>query len=341
MNHVGRFRARHLHRLSNLAWPALVLPLALACPWPAAAAAETPASTLTILSTTDVKGKTSPCGCHTPKGGFARRAGFADSVRKEGPAVLIVDSGGFFPHLDDYEPVANFVAATMKLIGTDAAGLGDRELRYGRAFLLATLERTGLPVVCANLLDAKTRQPLVAPSLIKKVGRTKVGIFGLMSDKVDLGPSRDSLAVLEPREAARRTVDQLRRQGATVIVLLSQLGKVESEDLAAAVDGIDLVVAGRSVPLYQKGRMIKNTVIGYGGEESHYMGRSRLELDARGRMLSGTNEMVMLGPEVAEKPATLALVKEFEDSFNEAMRQKDKQRAAAAAARSGSGATTP
>ena len=35
---------------------------------------------LVILSTTDVKGKTSPCGCHIPKGGLYRRASLADSI---------------------------------------------------------------------------------------------------------------------------------------------------------------------------------------------------------------------------------------------------------------------
>ena len=37
--------------------------------------------------------------------------------------------------------------------------------------------------------------------------------------------------------AAQRTVAELRKKGATVVVLLSQLGKVESEDLVTAVDG--------------------------------------------------------------------------------------------------------
>src|SRR5438093_12410529 len=38
---------------------------------------------LVILSTTDVKGTTSPCGCHIPKGGLSRRAGLADSIRAQ------------------------------------------------------------------------------------------------------------------------------------------------------------------------------------------------------------------------------------------------------------------
>src|ERR1044072_41798 len=51
---------------------------------------------LVLLSTTDVKGKTGPCGCHVPKGGLARRAGFADSIRAQFGQVALVDAGGCF-----------------------------------------------------------------------------------------------------------------------------------------------------------------------------------------------------------------------------------------------------
>src|SRR4026207_347633 len=52
---------------------------------------------LVILSTTDVKGKTSPCGCHIPKGGLARLASVADSLRSLYPDVLLLDAGGVLP----------------------------------------------------------------------------------------------------------------------------------------------------------------------------------------------------------------------------------------------------
>jgi 2',3'-cyclic-nucleotide 2'-phosphodiesterase (5'-nucleotidase family) len=57
------------------------------------------------------------------------------------------------------------------------------------------------------------------------------------------------------------------------------LGKVESEYLVTTVDGIDVVVAGRNVPVLQKGRLIKNTVAVYGGEQGQHIGRTVLTLD--------------------------------------------------------------
>ncbi len=305
---------------------AIAAPFSRAASAKAAKTAHARTSKLVVVSTTDVKGKTGPCGCHVPKGGLSRLAHFADSLRAGDAPVLLVDAGGFFPEADTDAPVAAFMMDAMKVIGTDAAAVTERELRFGRGFLLANAKRTGVPLVCANLLDRASQQPLVAPWRIVTLGGTKVGVFGVTSDKADLGPSRDSLTVEDPTTAARRAVAELRQQGATVIVLLSQVGKVEAEDLVVAVDGIDAVIIGRNVPLYQKGRMVKNTIACYGGEQGQYAGVTTLELDATGHMRSADNTTVMLGPEVADSPAMFATVKGFEDHWNdEKQRRKAEQ----------------
>ncbi len=246
--------------------------------------------------------------------------------------VMLVDNGGFFPEDDLHQDDAWFLMDAMKVLNVAAVGMSERELRFSAAYLKAQLKRTHLPMVCANLFEERTKRTMLEPYVIKQEGRAKVGLFGLMAKDVDLGPSKDSLYVEDPTAAAKRTVAELRKKGATVIVLLSQLGKVESEDLVTAVDGIDVVIVGHNIPLLQKGRMIKNTVACYGGEQGQYLGRTIVSLDARGHMATADNETFLLGPEVGENKEVAALVKGFEDSFNEKLRKIEKERAAKEAA---------
>jgi len=316
---------RRVVRIATRAAAACVLALSARM---AAAKPQAAPGPLVVLSTTDVKGKTGPCGCHTPKGGLARLASFADSTRLQYANVLLVDNGGFFPEPDDYQDVAAFMLESHAILRTDAIGVTERELHFGRAFLLVNAKRTGVPLVCANLKDKATGRTLVSPWVVRKVGGATVGIFGLTSDKADLGPARDSVTVEDPTAAAQRAIEQLRAKGATVIVLLSELGKVESEDLVTAVDGIDLVIVGRNVPLLQMGRMIRNTMACYGGEQGQYAGRSLLTLDAAGRVSRADNETFMLGPDVGDEPKMLARVKEFEDRSTARRRKLEKDRAA-------------
>ncbi len=264
-----------------------------------------------ILSTTDVKGKTSPCGCHVPKGGLARRASFADSIRAHFGQVALVDAGGFFPEGDGQQNLAAFIMDAMNLMNTDAVGVAERDLQYGAAFLSAQTKRCRLPVVCANLIEKRSSKPVFHPYLIKKIGGVKVGFFGLIGETVDLGPSRDSLLVEEPAAVARRTVAEMRKKGADVVVLLGQLGKVENEDVVSAVDGVDALVVG-GAPILAKGRRIKNTVACYGGEQGHYVCETVLTLDPKRRVTTGEAEAVVLGPQVGDQPEIQKLVKGFE-----------------------------
>jgi 2',3'-cyclic-nucleotide 2'-phosphodiesterase (5'-nucleotidase family) len=247
--------------------------------------------------------------------------------------ILLVDAGGFFPEQDTHRDVAWFLMDAMHVLNVDAVGIGDRDLRFGLAFLRDQAKRSQLPLTSANLFDKKTKKTAVAPYIFKKVGTVKVGLFSLISDKVDLGPARDSMLVQDPPAAAKRTVEELRKKGATVIVLLSQLGKVESEDLVTAVDGIDAVVVGRNSPMLQKGRLIKTTVACYGGEQGQYIGRTVFTLDPARKATGGDNEVFILGPEVGEKPEIAQIVKAFEDGFNEKLRKAEREKQTEAAAR--------
>jgi 2',3'-cyclic-nucleotide 2'-phosphodiesterase (5'-nucleotidase family) len=246
-----------------------------------------------------------------------------------------VDNGGFFPEAADslYRDKAWFLMDGMVLLGTDAVGMSEKELKYGRSWLLSQLKRSKLPMTNANVWDKGTKKTLLPQYLIVKKGAVNVGVFALTSDKVDLGPSRDSLTLEEPAKAATRVVAEMRKKGATVVVLLSQLGKVESEDLVTAVEGVDAVIVGRNAPMLQKGRLIKTTVACYGGEQGQYLGRTIMTLGPDRKATGGDNEVFMLGPEVGEKAEVAQIVKAFEDGFNEKLRKAEREKQTEAAAR--------
>jgi hypothetical protein len=294
---------------------------------PARAAAP---DSLVVIATTDMKGKTSPCGCHIPKGGFARIAAFADSTRALKPATLYVDAGGSFPDQDGRTDLAEFTYRSLVQLGAGAVGIGPRDLRHGVAFLRDLVRRTGAPVTCANLADKRTKLPLFPSGRVVVVAGVKVGVFALYSDRFELGPAADSLVVLDPENAAQAQVTALRNKGAQVIVLLAQLGRVGGEDLVSAVPGIDAVVLGNDVPVYEAGRRIGGTVASYSGEQGQHVGVITFALAPDGHVTDARCAVGSLGPEVREQPVVLKSVKAFEDAFNERMRIEERSASVAA-----------
>jgi 2',3'-cyclic-nucleotide 2'-phosphodiesterase (5'-nucleotidase family) len=337
-SNAGRWRTAAAAATAWLAVVALTGAIAASAPAPAPAPAPGASAKLLVLSTSDLKGKTSPCGCHTPKGGFSRREGMADSLRTEGP-ILVVDGGGWFPEGDStYHDVAAFIAREFVNSHSAAVGIGDRELHYGLGFLRALVRGNGVPATCTNLLERASGRPVFTPWRIVPAGRAKVGILALMGGaKADLGPSKDSLTVGEPVAAAHAALEAMHAKGATVIVLLSDLGKVETEDLVGALPGIDVAIVGHDPPMLPQGRRVQGTIAAYSGDQGHFLGVTRVTLDAAGHALDAVTESVVLGPDIPEQPAALARVKGFEDAFNEKLRREQSVLAAQTAQGSGAG----
>jgi hypothetical protein len=284
--------------------------------------ADEPARELVVLSTADLKGRTSPCGCHTPRGGFARIGAALDSVRASRAAMVYVDAGGSFPETDGRTDLADFMFRMLGGLEPAAVGVAPRDLRHGPAFLRELAAASGLPVLCANLVERAGGRPLFPSSRIVEARGVRVGLFALLGERFDLGPARDSLQVTDSEAAARAAVASLRARGAQVVVLLSQLGKVGAEDLATAVPGIDAVVLGHDIPVYERGRRVGGALLSYAGEMGQHLGVVTVTLDDAGRPEGGDLQVRSLGPEVREEPGLLARVKAFEDAYNERMRKQ-------------------
>ena len=280
---------------------------------------------LVVLSMTDTRARLTPCGCHVPKGGLAREAFLVDSVRALYGRTLLVDNGGFFPAMDHWEEDAAFIMGKMHALGFRAVGVAGNDLRYGLPFLRENARTTGLPLTCANLVERSTGKPVFEPSLLLDVNGVKVGVFALITDQEDLGPSGGLLRVLPSEAVAAKTVKALRAKGAIAIVLLSQLGTIASEDLATSVPGIDAIVVGRKSPLLETGKRIMDTALSYAGESGYYVGYTVLDRDDRGVFHTGENRLVMLGPEVRDDPAMLASVTTYETRIAEKRRLAEKK----------------
>lgn len=210
-------------------------------------------------------------------------------------------------------------------MGYDAVGVGERELGYGYAVFRAAAARSKVPMLSSNLIDKASGKLAFKPYVIVKKGPWKVAIFAIMGPKVDLGPAADSLTVDDPISTAQKMVTDLRKQ-ADVVVAITHLGRVEGEDLAAQVPGIDVVVLAHHPGFVAQGRRVKDAITVASGEQGQNVARTLLTMDGK-KVTDEASETLLLMPEVGERTDITKLTKDFEDKQNELMR-KDQQRQA-------------
>jgi 2',3'-cyclic-nucleotide 2'-phosphodiesterase (5'-nucleotidase family) len=136
-----------------------------------------------------------------------------DSVRTSYGQIVLVDNGGFFPLTDLHEDVALFLMDAMNLLGTDAVAVGEADLRYGMSFLKVNARAKHVPLVCANLIEKKTKKPLVDPYLIKQVGKVERSKSGSSGSSRTTAPWASRRTRLRSRSRSPRRSARSRRCG--------------------------------------------------------------------------------------------------------------------------------
>jgi len=271
-----------------------------------------------ILYAADNQGVLAACGCPSnPSGGFAKRQGLLQQYRRTRRHVLVVDAGNLMP--DRANPVkVEYVARALARARYDAVGLGESEFLLGVERLRALRRRYDLPLLCANVRTA-AGEPVVPTHRVCRVAGRRVGIFAVIADRAWGFPRREwreGLVVEPPAAAARRETRAL--ADCDVVVALAHQGVEESAALARQVEGIDLLVAGRTRRLLRTPRRVGGTLLVAPGPAGRALGCVTLEPAGQGGAIRLDHDLTVLSARVPEAAWVMDLYWKYVEAANEA-----------------------
>ena len=185
-------------------------------------------------------------------GGIARVKTAIDTRRGElqNANVLVLDAGDQFQGSLFYSmfksgPIADF----MNGIRFDAMAIGNHEFDDGPEELLNFIDAAEFPIISGNTIAAEG-SPVAGkfePYIIKEMGGEKVAVVSVLATDTDETSSPGEQIRFEDEiEYLNKAVSDLQGQGINKIVLLSHVGYERDKQIAAAVDGIDVIVGGHS-----------------------------------------------------------------------------------------------
>lgn len=151
-------------------------------------------------------------------------------------------------------------AALMNEVCFDSFTVGNHEFDYGDAGLKQFIDflHAGdckTPVLSANIsfgddspLHPSRAPDHVRPSLVIERDGQKIGLVGLTIAEKTQNASRpdDGTLLTDELAAAQAEIDRLKAQGINKIVLQSHAGYALESQLAAQLDGVDVIVGGDS-----------------------------------------------------------------------------------------------
>lgn len=236
-------------------------------------------------------------------GGLARLATLRKQVLKESPNTLFLFAGDTIsPSVESNTYKGAQMIDAWNAVGVDFAVFGNHEFDFGPDVLMQRMKESHFTWLGANVVDVKTGKTFAdtPPFVIREFQGVKLGLFGLTlpETKNTSRPGAD-VEFKDSCETARKTVAEMKAQGATVIVALTHLSMAEDKALAHCVEGIDLIIGGHEHTLLQS--LSERTPIFKMTADAREMGRIELNINsASGKLQSMDWQIIPVNSQVTE-----------------------------------------
>lgn len=154
-------------------------------------------------------------------------------------------------------------------------------------------------------------------------GGVTYGLFGLMGVDSDECAPTSGFTRTDAAKAAKRCVETLKGEGAEIIVCLSHSGtgdslaSSEDEELAKAVDGIDVIVSGHTHSTLAEPLVVNDTYIVSSGPYCQNLGSLTFSWDGSGQKRLLDYRLIPIDETVAENPEIAGLVEQWKNMVGE------------------------
>ena len=217
---------------------------------------------------------------------------------------LLTDSQYPPRNLEAYQ--AQYGPLTLALPALLEANYAPADDNPDRAFIRSAMENYGV-TDCVTL----------------ERGGVTYGLFGLMGVDSDECAPTSGFTRTDAAKAAKRCVEILKGEGAEIIVCLSHSGtgdslaSSEDEELAKAVDGIDVIVSGHTHSTLAEPLVVNDTYIVSSGPYCQNLGSLTFSWDGSGQKRLLDYRLIPIDETVAEDPEIAGLVERWKDMVGE------------------------
>lgn len=235
--------------------------------------------------------------------GFAEMLNSAKAAQQAAVELLLVDARPL-ENMDAYKE--RFGPVTPVLPTLLEANYAPADDNPDRAFIRSAMENYGV-TDCVTL----------------ERGGVTYGLFGLMGVDSDECAPTSGFTRTDAAKAAKRCVETLKGEGAEIIVCLSHSGtgdslaSSEDEELAKAVDGIDVIVSGHTHSTLAEPLVVNDTYIVSSGPYCQNLGSLTFSWDGSGEKRLLDYRLIPIDETVAENPEIAGLVEQWKDMVGE------------------------
>ena len=245
-------------------------------------------------------------------GGFARISSLFSQIREEyRGAVIALDNGdtihGTFPAINSRGEAMLPILNHLRLDGMTAHW----EFAYGPKQFDRIVDRLNYPMLAINCYRKDSGELAYPPYTVVERNDLRVGIIGIAATIVDktMPPHfSEGLRFTLRREELPHHIKVLREEERVdLVVVLSHLGYPQELQLAAEVDGIDVLLSGHTHNRIYEAVTVNGAIVIQSGCHWSFLGRLDLEIDDK-RVKSFRHELITVDETIKPDPETADLI---------------------------------
>ena len=229
-------------------------------------------------------------------GGLDHTSTLINEIRAErgDDKVLLLDGGDTWQgSYTSLKTQGHDMVKAMKFIGTDAM-VGHWEFTFGQQQLKKLIKEMGYPFLGGNVFDTEWDEPVFESTKFFEKGGVSVAVIGQHFPYTPI--ANPSYMVkgwsfgIRP-EIIQKNVNNARKKGAEVVVLLSHNGFDVDQKIASLINGIDVILTGHTHDAIPKAIRIKNTLLLSSGSHGKYLGRIDLKVK-NGKVVDTSSNLI-------------------------------------------------
>jgi sulfur-oxidizing protein SoxB len=251
-------------------------------------------------------------------GGMDRVATVVKRIRADRPDALVLDGGdtwqGSYTAL---KTGGQDMVDVMNALGVDAM-TSHWEFTLGIDRVTEIVDELPFPFLGANIFDAEWDEPAYEPYEIFERGGVQVAVIGQAFPYLPIANPKwmfPNLSFGVREDRIREMVEEVRDEGASVVVLLSHNGFDVDRKVAQNVDGIDVILCGHTHDALPEPVMVNGTALIASGSNGKFV--SRIDIDADEGGVKGLNHRLIpiFSDVIAPDPDMAALIDQHRAPF--------------------------
>ncbi|MCA2010577.1 thiosulfohydrolase SoxB [Cereibacter sphaeroides] len=243
-------------------------------------------------------------------GGMDRIATVVKAIRADRPDAILLDGGDtWHGSMTSYLTQGQDMVNIMNALGVEAM-TSHWEWTFGTDRVLDLMGQLNFPFLGQNIYDVEWDEPYedIPSYTYFDRGGVKVAVIGQAFPYTPIANPRwmfpeFSFGIRDER--MQEMVDEVRADGADVVVVLSHNGFDVDRKMASRVTGIDVILTGHTHDALPEPVLVGETLLIASGSHGKFV--TRLDLDVRdGRMMGFRHKLIPIFSDVIEPDAEMA-----------------------------------